>query len=77
MKTKEQAVNIFQNIRNPRSEFLSTYCRRKHYFNFSGGHFLINLWDSRHVQLKTYLVFDEGFDVQVKHKQKLEPEGQI
>ena len=32
-------------------------------------------WDSGHIQLAKYEVFDEGSDVQIKDKQILEPDG--
>ena len=55
----------------------SLYRRRKNYSRFLGGHFLIHVLGSRHVQLAEYSVFDEESDLQVKHKQILEPEGKI
>ena len=39
--------------------------------------FLTRFGDSRPFQLSIYTVFDKESDVQVKHKQILEPEGKI
>ena len=41
------------------------------------GHFLAWIPDSRHVRQSTYTVFHEESDVQVKHKQTVDPEGTI
>ena len=38
-------------------------------------HLLTKFWDSRHVQLAIYTVFDEESESEVKNKQFLRPEG--
>ena len=40
-------------------------------------HFVITFWDSRHVQLATYIVFDEKSASEVKQQQILKPGGKI
>ena len=42
---------------------------------FGGGRVLITFWDSRHIQVAIYTVFDEESEFQVKNKQNLEPGG--
>ena len=40
-----------------------------------GGHVLIKLRDSRHIQVAVYTVFDEESEFQIKNSQILEPGG--
>ena len=42
-----------------------------------GGRVLINFWDSRHIKVAIYTVFDEESEFQVKNKQILDPGGKI
>ena len=42
---------------------------------FFGGRVLIKFWDSRHIQVAMYTVFDEESEFQIKNREKLQPGG--
>ena len=55
--------------------FCSTYRWRTFVFPFLVGRFWIKFWDSRHIQVAIYTVFDEESEFQVKNSQILQPGG--